>query len=483
MAHGSAKHRYYTLLTGATGLLGRYLLKDLLLAGVRLAVVVRPNKKQSAATRVAQICSFWENELGRELPRPVCLSGDVTKKNLGLSDADLAWVTRHCDSCLHNAAILDFRNSPRDQEPWITNLDGTANVVELCHKTDIKDFHYVSTAYVCGNRVGTILEDELDCGQGFRNDYERSKFEAEKLVRESQGFDKTTIYRPAVITADSETGYTTTYHGLHLYLRLMSLLIPQVEPGKDGIRHTKIRLPMTGDEQRNVVTVDWVSKVMTRLFVDPTAHGKTFHLSPDNKLTPRQLIESCYKYFNSSGVEFCGNCDPKDKKLGEFEKNFLSNVGIYNSYDRCDPLFNNENLKQFAGDIPCPVIDEATIHRFLRFGEKDRWGKRRAAPPASDFQAANHLESLREYAQAYKASHPDGQRLNGSFKLGFNILGLGGGQWHFDAESGQVKRGLPREADSDVVSFSADSLEKLIARRGTSTEPMAPGIYDSLLLD
>ena len=453
------------------------------MAGCRVAVVVRETKKQSAAERIAEICSFWEDELGQVLPRPVCLVGDVCQPNLGMSHLDQLWVAKHCDSCIHNAAILDFRTAPRDQEPWVTNLDGTANVVSFCQSIGIKDFHHVSTAYVCGNRVGTIREDELDCAQGFRNDYERSKFEAEQLVVAAEGFESKTIYRPAVITADSITGYTTTYHGLHLYLRLMSLLVPQVEPDENGVRQTKIRLPMTGDEKRNVVTVDWVSEVMTRLFLTKEAHGQTYHLSPDEKLTPRQLIESCYKYFNSAGVEFCGNCDPKDQELGEFEKNFLSNVGIYNSYDRCDPVFDNHNLKEFAGDIPCPVIDEPTIHKFLRFGEKDRWGKRRPAPPASEFKASNHLESLREYAHAYKASHPEGPRLNGSFKLGFDILGLGGGQWHFDAESGQVRRGLPKEDDSFVVSFQADSLEKLIAARSTSADPMTPGLYESLLVE
>lgn len=377
MANGSSRQHHYTLLTGATGLLGRYLLKDLLLSGVRLAVVARNSRKQSAARRIDEIRAFWEAELNRELPQPICLTGDVRLPNLGLSKSDRQWVADHCNSCLHNAALLNFCNAPREQEPWVTNLQGTIEVIEFCRASGIEQLHHVSTAYVCGNRMGTIREDELDCGQEFRNDYERSKFEAEKIVVDAAGFDCKTIYRPAVITADSTNGYTTTYHGLHLYLRLMSMLVPQVEPDENGIRHTRIRLPMTGNEPRNVVTVDWVSQVMTHLFLQPAAHGKTFHLSPDVKLTPRQLIEACYKYFGSAGVEFCGSRFPEEHELGDFEKNFLPNVGVYHSYDRCDPHFDHQNLKRHAGHIPCPVIDEPTIHRFLRFGEQDRWGKRR----------------------------------------------------------------------------------------------------------
>lgn len=479
----SPNNEYYTLLTGATGLLGRYLLKDLLLAGVRVAVIARNSKRQSAAQRVSDICSFWETELGRELPRPVCVTGDVRFEDLGLSEVDKKWIAANCNSCLHNAAILDFRNAPADQEPWVTNLQGTKNVVDFCNRSQIKHFHHVSTAYVCGNRLGTIREDELDCNQEFRNDYERSKFEAEKYVHQAAGFDSKTTYRPAVITADSQNGYTTTYHGLHLYLRLMSLLVPQVEPDENGVRQTKIRLPMSGDERRNVVTVDWVSSVMTRLYTTPAALGGTYHVSPDEKLTPRQVIEACYKYFNSAGVEFCGSSQSKGQELGEFEKNFLTNVGIYNSYDRCDPLFDNRNMKRFAADISCPVIDQTTIHRFLRFGEQDRWGKRKNQPVPSLFQVTNHLQSLRDYATAYKSSLPNGDLLNGSYQLGFDIVGLGGGQWHYDGKTDRVKRGLPRGRGASIVRMTSDSLQKILNLDESQNGSAPIGFYENLLVD
>ena len=47
--------RPYWLLTGVTGLVGQYLLKDLLIAGFPVAVLVRPNKKESATQRMDSI--------------------------------------------------------------------------------------------------------------------------------------------------------------------------------------------------------------------------------------------------------------------------------------------------------------------------------------------------------------------------------------------------------------------------------------------
>ena len=77
---------YHILLTGATGLLGRYLLRDLLLADTPVAVLVRRGRRQSAAERVEAMMLSWEAMLDRELPRPHVLEGDLTKPGLGLSD-------------------------------------------------------------------------------------------------------------------------------------------------------------------------------------------------------------------------------------------------------------------------------------------------------------------------------------------------------------------------------------------------------------
>ena len=149
---------------------------------------------------------------------PIILEGDVCKSDLGLGPEDVLWIRNHCDRIIHSAAVLQFEGSDMDEEPWRTNLGGTQNVLHLSRLTGISHFHYVSTAYVCGQRDSLVYEHELETGQEFRNDYERSKFECEKLVEAATHFATTTIYRPAVIVGDSQTGFTSTYHGLFLYL-------------------------------------------------------------------------------------------------------------------------------------------------------------------------------------------------------------------------------------------------------------------------
>jgi thioester reductase-like protein len=199
------------LITGVTGLLGSYLVRDLLLDGRSLAVVVRRSRKQSAAARVETIVEHWEETLGKRLPRPTVLEGDLTRPLCGLDADALRWVGENCDELLNNAASLTFRGSDRQQEPWQTNVTGTSHVLTLARETGLRHFHHVSTAYVCGLRSGLIAEDDLDVGQGFGNDYERTKVEGEKLVRAAAGaaggfLDTATIYRPSIIVGDSRTG-------------------------------------------------------------------------------------------------------------------------------------------------------------------------------------------------------------------------------------------------------------------------------------
>ncbi|MCE9606097.1 MAG: SDR family oxidoreductase [Planctomycetia bacterium] len=374
MTHSSEKS---ILLTGGTGLIGRYLIKDLLLAGKQLCVLARPSKKQSAEKRIDDIIKLWEKQLHCTLPRPHVVSGEVTETGLGLSSESRKWVAEHCDRVMHNAAVLEFHGSDREGEPWRTNLRGTENMLKFCRNVGLRDWHYVSTAYVSGNRTGRIFEHELNCGQGFRNDYEESKLLSETAVRNADFLDQLTIYRPAVVAGDSVTAYTSTYHGIYLYLRIIALVVQDKEPDADGVRRFSLRWNCTGNELRNIVPVDWVSAAMTRLFLNPAAHGGTYHLAPQKPTKLRELVDYVSSYYNTAGVEYCGKA-PED--MSDFERESYAQVAIYEPYLTSDPTFDITNLLKFTADMPSPAIDEAMIHRFIQFGENDKWGKRRGAP-------------------------------------------------------------------------------------------------------
>lgn len=471
----------YTLLTGATGLVGRYMVRDMLLNGHELAVVVRPSRKTAPRERMEEILQHWERELGRPLPRPVVLSGDIAEPGFGLSPEDTEWVAENCSSIIHSAAILEFYGKDRAGEPWRTNLNGTQNMIDLCRSAGIKDIHYVSTAYVAGYQTERVMEANLNVGQTFRNDYEESKFCAETLVRQIDFADHVTVYRPAVIAGDSRTGYTNTYHGVYLYLRLMSVLIPPVPPDENGYRHTPIRLRMTGDERRNIIPVEWVSAVMCRLFETPEARGLTFHIAPDNPITSRAMIEYCGDYFKSTGVEFHGygelpelvkREDSEDQWM--FERLVTENAETYAPYEQTDNTFDLTNTKRFAGDIVCPEIDRTVVVRYIEYGNDDRWGKRKP-----------EVETVKSWTEDFLNSEKSKQPATSHCQMvGMDVLGKGGCQATLEISTSglhNVRRGLP-EGDVPVLRISVAELASAL-KDGVGIETIQKGweVSDSQL--
>lgn len=176
----------YYLLTGATGLLGNYLLRDLLRSGVPIAVVARASRRMTARQRIENLLRDWEENLGESLPRPVVLQGDIVEPDLGLDGCSLRWLAEHCSGIIHNAASLSFIATSQDGEPYRSNVEGTRHVLELARSLEVREFHHVSTAYIAGLRSGVVYEHEVDVGQELCNDYERSKLTAELMVHAAE---------------------------------------------------------------------------------------------------------------------------------------------------------------------------------------------------------------------------------------------------------------------------------------------------------
>ena len=345
----------HILLTGSTGLLGRYLLKDLSLANIPIVTVVRPKGRQSAQERIDNIMANLEEECGQKFQSPHVLAGDICEPNLGLNDNDLKWLTENCDSVLHNAASLTFHATSDAGEPWRSNVEGVKNVLDLCEKTGIKDFHHVSTAYVCGLRTDKVLESDLDVGQELGNDYERSKIQAEELIRSASFLSPPTVFRPSIIVGDSQTGFTTTFHGYYVPLRLIHTLSSVI--AAQGEEAPERRLSLDGSETKHFVPVDWVSAAMVSIIQNPEHHGQTYHLTPPNPVTTTMTRDVLEKVTGCYGAKFCG-ADTVIDDPTEIERLFYDHIEVYNSYWRDDPVFDRTNILKAAPHLPCPEVTE-----------------------------------------------------------------------------------------------------------------------------
>jgi len=348
----------YLLLTGCTGLLGRYLLKDLLEAEIPLAVLVRPTRRQTASDRVESIISTWEQQLDQQLPRPHVIEGNLSEEALGLSAAAETWIRTHCSSVLHNAASLSFVSGPRDAEPWKTNLTGTEHLLNVCCETGIRRFHHVSTAYVCGTRQGTIYENELDEKQTLSNDYEWSKLEAEKLVNSADFLDSKTIYRPSIIVGDSQNGFTTTFHGFYAALQLSYVITRGLAELPEDQPKPQFRVNLDGTEDKNLVPVDWVSAFISHTIRNESLHNQTYHLTPQRPVTTETIMNVLTAVSDSQDFTQLVGAATHIENPNDIERMFYENMQVYSSYWKNDPTFDTRNTRKAAPHLPCPVMDE-----------------------------------------------------------------------------------------------------------------------------
>jgi thioester reductase-like protein len=436
------------LLTGATGFLGRYLLRELLAASRPVAVLARDARGRPARERVEELVAFGSETLGRTLPQPVVLSGELGLPGLGLSAADRGWLGRHGGAVLHDAACVALRRS-LDGEPWKTNVEGTQRLLELCQAAGLSEFHHVSTAFVCGERAGVVREDERDAGQGFHNEYERSKCEAERRVRSAGGV-RATVYRPSVIVGDSVTGYTSSYHGFYRFLELADRL---AEPSAGGRRFLPLRLPFAGNEPRNLVPVEWVARAVARLVGAPRWHGPTYHLTSPDPVPARAVKEVAERVLGVDGVSWAGPGKPAGATA--LEETFLEHLEEYWPYLGGDPTFDRRNAKAALPDLPCPRLDGDVLARLIRFAADDRWGRanRGKARDRARLDCADYVERfLPESAgRSVLAQVPL------DITLGFVVRGPGGGRWAVRLRPGgpaEVRRGT----DGAAVVYRTDAL-------------------------
>jgi thioester reductase-like protein len=429
------------LLTGATGLLGRYLMCDLLASGHRLGVLVRDGQGRTAADRLEELLAFASETLGRQLPRPVLLHGDLTAPRLGLAVADRHWLAREADTLVHSAAQVSYRQTPGG-EPWETNVNGTRRLLELCRSVGVVEVHHLSTAFVCGDRQGLVREDELDCGSGSGNAYEQSKFAGEQLVRRFDGV-RATVYRPSVVVGDSRTGYTSTYHHFYRFLELAVRLSSR--PAGNGAtraprrQRLPLRLPLTGEETQNLVPVDWVSQAIVELLHRPHWHGRTYHLVARQPVRLREIKGIIEDLLRIEGIKWAGRDGLTEPTA--LEQLVLEQFQDYWSYLHNDLAFDCHNTRQALPDLPPPLFDRALMARLLRFAREDNWGRGQRGRPARELDHAHYLECV--LPEQVRQS-PVARALPHGLLFVVAINGPDGGQWSCrcgDREL-QVQRGL-----------------------------------------
>ncbi|MGH7169014.1 MAG: SDR family oxidoreductase [Gemmataceae bacterium] len=462
------------LLTGATGLLGRYLLRDLLAAGRRVGVLIRGDHQRSAAERLDELLAFASESLGHQLPCPTLLEGDLRAPGLGLGTAERSWLGREAETVIHAAAYVAYHPAP-EGEPWETNVNGTYRLLDLCRSLGVTEVHHVSTAFLCGDRRGTVYEHELDIGEGSGNAYEQSKFAAEQSLHDFAGI-RATIYRPSIIVGDSRTGYTSTYHHFYRFLELAVRLfgrtgVSPVGP-KARARRLTLRLPLSGNERQNVVPVDWVSRALIELVGQPRWHGQTYHLVNPRSVPIREATAITEELLQFEGIQWVGEKGLPDPT--SVEQMVLEQFQDYWSYLRNDVTFDCRNTLEALPKLPPPAFDRELVARLLHFAQNDGWGRERAHSSAERGTELAHF--LEQILPARMRRSRLAEALPPGLVFALDVAGADGGRWtcRCGDRTLNVRRGATVEA---IATYRMDAaiLDNLIHGRQTAQQAFLEG--------
>lgn len=280
-------------LTGGSGFLGSAVIARIALAKQydKIYVLMRGNRKQTPQERLEALANkiFAPAQAVEALKRMVVVPGDLTEPGLGIP-ADLRKeMTQSLHQILHVGASTDF-GAPLG-ESRMYNVEGTKKVIDLaeecCASGNFRRFDYVSTAFVAGTKSGVVTETDLDRDQNFANNYERTKFEAEVMMRGYMHKFPVVVHRPSIVVGDSRNGYTPHFKVLYWPLRLLSKnILPFI--------------PCDPKATLDVVPIDFVADSIVAIMQSDEALQQTFHITAGRGREVRigAFLKDAYRFTN-----------------------------------------------------------------------------------------------------------------------------------------------------------------------------------------
>jgi len=353
------------LLTGGTGFIGPFLIKSLLeQTQAKIHVLVRSSdevqgrQRLKAAMESMGPCPAGLMEMFDERVMPVC--GDLGQPKLGLTQDVWDFLAAEMDSIYHNGATVNYLfNYDRMRD---ANVLGTNEVLKLAFEGKTKSLNYVSTTFIFGWAVKSVLY-ETDCNKDMELldfGYSQSKWVAERVVEDAQkkGLCVRT-FRPALVSP-SVTGGGNNFD---IAVRLVAFMVNH-GIGVDALN------------QVSFVPADVVANNIVAISTTPGTENKTYHVVRDDyanmmditnlitKLTGRQ-----FEIFSITDFvpELIRRCRKEDLlfPLLDFLVGSVDNISSM-EFKRYDSTEYQKARDAATWGVPEPTLEE-TVSGILKF--------------------------------------------------------------------------------------------------------------------
>lgn len=354
-------------LTGATGILGVYLLSELLLhTHATVYCLLRSSSIDEGKRKLQQQLQahrLWNADYEDRL---IPISGDLSQPLLGLSLQEFTLLAEKVESIYHSGAWVNFTYPY--QALKASNVLGTQEVLRLASRAQAP-VHFISTLGVFSlsdYAAQTVLKEDapLEYTAGLDEGYTQSKWVAEKtmMLARSRGI-VSSIYRPGIISGHSQTGIGNTtglvWAALKGCIQLGSA--PQIE------------------RRINLAPVDYVSKAIVHLSLQQEGLGQTFHFFNPHTIEWNSLVRFAQKFgYPLRHIPF-GQW--REEMLSELRnpssKNaFLPFLPVLERFDvdqasipEAQVFFDDRQTQEglVGSTIVCPDIDEHLLETYLLY--------------------------------------------------------------------------------------------------------------------
>ncbi|MGW4031608.1 amino acid adenylation domain-containing protein [Streptomyces sp. NPDC004838] len=258
------------LLTGATGFVGAFLLRELLSrtepAGTEVLCLVRGDSAESVRTRLNDATGSYGLGAAADDPRVRVVRGDLAEPGLGVGPRRWRELADEVDAIVHAGAYVHHVSSYERLKP--ANVEGTRELLRLAAEGRPKRFHHMSTLglFRGGSIRRLITEDSDTSGERHppSDGYTASKWVADRMVQHAvaQGADAR-VYRLGRVWAESRQGAVSQDD---FYCRLLTTCAALGCYPQDAVAHA------------DLVPADVAARALVALILDDDpAHPEVVH--------------------------------------------------------------------------------------------------------------------------------------------------------------------------------------------------------------
>jgi len=340
------------LITGATGLVGCGLARQLLTDGVELIALVRGNNNIDARKRLTDALSDQFILDGYEIPEDLDNRLSVYAADITNIDSVLS-VTEHIsdpiDTIWHSAACVNFVDALQCEK---VNIEGSKNILKLAGKLKPQRYNHFSTAFIAGGYDGKILEDEMPPRETL-NAYEDTKYQSELNLR-SQSEIPYTILRPSIIVGNRTDGKIRSFKNFYLIVKYFAKMAKK--------NRTIPRFSNLDTMKINLVPLDYVVDTSLKIGKLPST-GKTYNIVNSSPPNIGMVVKS---FETATGVKVmeAANDDPASaEEAALIEARFKE----FMPYFFGSPDYELSSMKELFGDLEKSTLPHECLVEIVNF--------------------------------------------------------------------------------------------------------------------